>query len=120
MDGYTPDDAHHCKTLKGSKEIKKHLIFGINMYRKFTCKAMFMSGGHMSDTPSSLTYSTVITYDLVHIVLLILKLNELEVENVDIINTYLNIPTREKDWIVVGSEFGSNRSNVKGVYTRYV
>jgi hypothetical protein len=49
---------------KMSKQIPCHMIFDIKM--DFTRKARFMAGGHVTDPPSNLTYSSVsleIAYD---------------------------------------------------------
>eukprot|EP00957_Ditylum_brightwellii_P114413 8722693-Ditylum_brightwellii.AAC.2 len=53
----------------------------------------FVAGGHMTEPPSSVTYSSVVSY---------------------ITNAYLNTPCREKIWIVVGPEFGSNAGSSSG------
>jgi hypothetical protein len=51
----------------GYKWIKCHLIFDVKM--DFTRKARFVAGGHMMDPPSTLTYSSVVSRDSVHIAL---------------------------------------------------
>ena len=39
----------------GYQEIKFHLIFNMKMGKKFRQKARFVAGGHMTDTPNTLT-----------------------------------------------------------------
>jgi hypothetical protein len=73
----------------------------------FTRKARFVAGGHTTETPASLTYSSVVTRDSVRIAFLLAALNDLNVFAADIGNAYLNAPCREKIWTVAGSEFGS-------------
>ena len=63
---------------------------------KFTRKSRFVAGGRLTDTPSTSTYSTVVTRESVRITLLLARLNELEVKSADIGNAYLNAPVREK------------------------
>jgi len=49
----------------GHKEIPCHIIFNIKM--DFTRKARFVAGGHKTDPPTSLTYSSVVSRDSVRI-----------------------------------------------------
>lgn len=67
-----------------------------------------MGDGHKTETPTSITYSSVVTRDSVRICLLIAALNELEILAADIENAYLTAPCREKCWTWAGPEFGSN------------
>ena len=88
-------------------KIKCHLIFDIKMGENFRRKARFVAGGHMTETPSSLTYSSVVSRDSVRIALLIAALNDLNVMACDIQNAYLTAPCREKICTIAGPEFGS-------------
>jgi hypothetical protein len=58
-DKYTPEQVRRGKAneLVGYQEIKCHVIFDVKM--DFTRKARFVAGGHMTETPGSLTYSSV-------------------------------------------------------------
>ena len=108
IDGATPQDArsNKCDALRGHKEIKCHIIFDVKM--DFTRKARFVAGGHMTDTPSSITYSSVVSRESVKIAFLIAALNDLDIMSCDIGNAYLNAPCREKIWFVAGKECGPN------------
>ena len=86
--------------------------FHKKMDGKFTRKARLVAGGHTTDTPVSLTYSSVVSRDTVRIAFLIAALNDLEVMSCDIGNAYLNAPCREKIWCVAGTEFGSDKGKV--------
>ena len=55
-----------------------------------------MADGHKTETPSAVTYSTVVARDSVRIMLLIAALNELDVQGGDIQNAYLSAPNKEK------------------------
>jgi hypothetical protein len=79
---------------------------------KFTRKARFVAGGHMTEPPSSMTYSTVVTRESVRIAFMLATLNDLKVVAAAISNAYLNAPCREKIWIVAGPEFGSDEGSV--------
>jgi hypothetical protein len=66
----------------------------------------------MTETPASLTYSSVVSRDSVRIAFLIAALNDLDILSCDISNAYLNAPCREKIWFVAGHEFGSRQGQV--------
>ena len=106
MDEYTPDQVRsgNAPGLIGFQEIKCHMIFDVKI--DFTRKARFVAGGHMTEAPASLTYSSVVSRDSVKIAFLIGALNELDVMACDIGNAYLNAPCREKIWFVAGPECG--------------
>jgi len=69
----------------------------------------------LTDTPLSLTYSTVVTRESVRIAFTLAALNRLEVKSADVSNAYLNAPAREKVSIVAGPEFGSDQGSVMQV-----
>ena len=93
----------------GYQQIKCHIIFDVKMDEKFRHKARFVAGGHTTETPTSLTYSSVVSRDLVRIILLTAALNGLQVMACDIQNAYLTANCREKIWTYAGPEFGSER-----------
>ena len=74
----------------GYQEIYCHLIFDINMGENFLRKGRFVAGGHMEYTPTTLTYASVFSRDLVHIVLTIADLNGIDILLCYIQNAYLN------------------------------
>ena len=49
------------KDLVGYTSINCHLIFDIKMGENFCRKARMVAGGHMTDTPPSITYSSVVS-----------------------------------------------------------
>ena len=63
----------------GYQEIKCNLIFDIKMGENFLRKAHFVAGGHMTETPTTLTYSYVVSRDSVCIALTVAALNGLEI-----------------------------------------
>ena len=95
--------------LKGYQFVKCHMIFDVKMGENFRRKARMVAGGHMTESPSSLTYSSVVSRDSVRIALTIAALNGLSTRSCDIQNAYLTAPCREKIWTVAGPEFGSRR-----------
>jgi hypothetical protein len=98
------------RQLIGFTEIACHMIFDVKM--DFTRKARFVAGGHMTDTPSSITYSSVVSRDSVRLAFLIAELNGLDVMACDIGNAYLNAPCREKVWFKGGIETGEDKGKV--------
>jgi hypothetical protein len=79
-----------------SNRIPCHMIFDIKM--DFTRKAQFVAEGHVTDTPSNLTYSFCPAF-------LIATLSNLDILSCDIGNTYLQAYTQEKLHTVCRLEF---------------
>ena len=59
--------------------------------------------------PMLLTYSSVVSQDSVHIILLITALNDLKIMACAIQNAYLMADCWEKIWTYAGPEFGFKR-----------
>ena len=93
--------------LEGYQFIKCHMIFDIKMGENFRRKACMVAGGHMNESPSSITYSSVVSRDSIRITLKIAALNGLSTLACDIQNAYLTAPYREKIWTIAGPKFGS-------------
>jgi len=89
----------------GFTKITLHMVFDIKI--DFTRKARLVAGGHLTDVPSNLTYSSVVSRESVRIMFLIAALNDLQILSADIGNAYLNAPNREKVYAIAGKEFGS-------------
>lgn len=104
------NDVRSGRELIGYTEIKCHMIFDVKM--DFTRKARFVAGGHMTEAPSSITYSSVVSRDSVRLAFLIAELNGLDIMTCDIGNAYLNAPCREKVWFQGGIETGEDRGKV--------
>lgn len=91
----------------GSKWIPFHMIFDVK--EDLTRKARYIAGGHLTDPPMQLMYSSIVTRESVRIAFLIAALNGLEILSADIGNAYLQAPAREKVHTTAGPEFGPNR-----------
>ena len=96
----------------GFQEIKCHMIFDVKIGENFRRKARLVAGGHTTDAPATLTYSSVVSRDSVRIALTIAALNGLEVMVCDIQNAYLTADCREKIWTRAGPEFGSESGTI--------
>ena len=110
-DQLTPEQARTDRSkYVGFQEINCHMVFDVKM--DLTRKARFVAGGHLTEPPPSITYSSVVSRDSVRLAFLIAALNDLDVTACDVGNAYLNAPCREKIWFVAGPEFGSRQGTV--------
>ena len=79
-----------------------------------------VAGGHMITSPSSLTYSSVVSRYSVGIVVTIVALNGLSTLACEIQNDYLTAPCRENIWTTakpeLRSEKGKNMLVVRALY----
>ena len=91
----------------GYQFVECHIIFDVKLGENFRRKARMVAGGHKTSTPSTLTYSSVVSRDSVRIAFTIAALNDLKVLACDIQNAYLTAKCREKIWTIAGPEFGS-------------
>ena len=96
----------------GFQEIKCHMIFDVKIGANFHRKARLVVGGHTTEAPATLTYSSVISRDSIWIALTVAALNELEVMACDIQYAYLTTNCREKIWTRAGLEFGSEAGTI--------
>ncbi len=111
-DGATPEQTRTGKepSLIGFKEIQCHVRFVVKM--AFTRKARFVVGGHTTDTPGLITYSSVASRNSVRLAFLIAGLNNLVVLAGNLTNAYLNASCCEKIWFEGGVETGGDRGKV--------
>jgi len=89
----------------GYKKITLHMVFDIKM--DLSRKARLVAGGHLTNVPTNLTYSSVVSRESVRIMFPLAALNDLQILSADIGNAYLNAPNREKVYATAGKEFGS-------------
>jgi hypothetical protein len=64
------------------------------------------------EAPPTLTYSSVVSRDSVHIALLVAALNDLNILSCDIQNVYLTANCREQIYTIAGPEFGSKAGSI--------
>lgn len=108
----SPEDMRRGQSRPGYQEIKCHWVFDVKMDGNFTRKARLVAGGHTTETPTSMTYSSVVSRDSIRIAFLLAALNDLHICAADVGNAYLNAPCKEKIWTVAGIEFGSEAGSV--------
>jgi len=83
------------------------MVFDVKV--DLTRKACFVVGGHWTDPPSQITFSTVVSRDSVRIAFLVAALNDIDILSADIGNAYLNAKMKEKVHTTAGPEFGPHR-----------
>ena len=98
IDGVTPDDMRKGKINTGYEHINVQIIFDIKMDGNFTRKVGLVVDGHTTAPPSSITYSSVVSREIVRIAFLLTSLDDLDIFACDIGNAYLNTKFREKLW----------------------
>ncbi len=76
-------------------EITCHSIFEVK-FVDLRRKARYVAGGHLTNCPHVMTYSSVVSRESLCIGFLLAALNGLEVLAADIQNAYLNAPTEDK------------------------
>ena len=84
--------------LIGYQEIRLHMIFDIKLGKNFQCKARMVTGGHTTKTPSPVTYISMVSRDSVILMIMVAVLNDLDLQAVDIKNSYINASCRENIW----------------------
>ena len=94
------------KKLVGYQKITCHVIWDVKLGEGFRRKARLVAGGHTTEAPPSITYSSVVSRDSIRIALTIAALNELSILACDIQNAYLTADCREKVYTIAGPEFG--------------
>ena len=88
------------------------MIFDVKTGENFHRKAWLVAGGHITETPATLTYASVVSRDSVCIALTMATLNGLTVMACDIQNAYLTADCREKIWTRAGPELGLEAGTV--------
>jgi Reverse transcriptase (RNA-dependent DNA polymerase) len=80
------------------------IIFNVKI--DFMHKARLVARGHLTDPPTTLTYSSVVYSRNVRLAFLIAALDDLNILVADIGNAYINAMTKEKFYMTAGKEFG--------------
>ncbi|GFH48973.1 Blackbeard [Chaetoceros tenuissimus] len=98
------------KPPPGYNEILCHLVFDVKL--DMTRKARYVAGGHLTNVPANMTYSSVVSRDTVRIGFLVAALNDLDILAGDIQNAFLSAPTEEKIFFYAGDEWGADKDRV--------
>ena len=81
------------------------MIFDVKM-EYFRRKSRLVAGGHMTDTPTAITYASVVSRESVRLALMLAALNALDVKCGNAMNAYITAPLTEKVWTILGPKFG--------------
>ena len=98
------------KAPVGYTQITCHLIFDLKL--NMTRKARYVAGGHLTDVPTYMTYSSVVSRDTVRIGFLMAALNDLSILAGDIQNAFLEAPTKEKIYFYAGEEWKADQGKI--------
>jgi hypothetical protein len=88
----------------GYKEIPLHFVFDIKG-DTLARKARLVAGGHVTDPPKDMTYSSVVSRDTVRLFFLLAALNDLDIRACDVQNAFVQADTKEKVWTRGRQEF---------------
>ena len=77
-----------------------------------------IAGGHLTETPNALTYSSVASRESVRITFTLAALNNLNILTADSRNAYLNAPYTEKVHIKCGLEFSPDKISIMDIIVR--
>ena len=69
------------------------------LYPQTLCAVIY---GHMTNTPGTITFASVVSREMVRITLMITALNDLEVKSADILNACVEVLVTEKGLDHVG------------------
>ena len=89
------------KPRLGYQKIQGHMIFDTKMV-DFRRKERLVAGGHVTKTPSTIMYASIVLRENVSIALKVAALNYLQVMMAYIHNSYIQSPVAEKIWAVLG------------------
>jgi hypothetical protein len=112
-DYHTFQDIGHSKTAtppSGYKKIRVHLVFDVKHDGRH--KVRCVADGHLTDIPLDSVYSGVVSLRGLRMMLFLAELNQLDVWATDVGNAYLEAETKEKIYIIAGSEFGNREGHI--------
>ena len=93
---------------RGYRKMTVHMIFDVILDAGFTFKARIVEYIHKVDTSPSMTYASVVSQEIVIILLLLAVLNSLDVQYTGVPNAYLNANIKERVYFYDGEEFGKD------------
>ena len=75
-------------------------------------KVGMVACGYITNTPSIMTYASMVSRDTVRIALMMAALHDLSVRTEDIMNAYIKAPCMETFYTVLCPEFGPDEGNL--------
>jgi hypothetical protein len=98
------DLGYKASAPSGYKKIRTHLVYDVKHDGRH--KARMVADGHLTAVPVESVYSGVVSLRGLRTIVFLAELNGLETWSTDIGNAYLEAETKERVYIVAGSEFG--------------
>jgi hypothetical protein len=92
------------------KKIRVHFVYDVK--HDLRLKSRLVAEGNLTTPPKDSVYSGVVTLRSLRLCMFLAELNGLKVEAADVGNAYLEAYTKEKLYIIAGSEFGDRAGNV--------
>ena len=91
----------------GYQCVNCHMISDVKM-EDFRRRSSLVVGGHMAETPATITYVRIVNRETVRIALTLAALSGFPAKVADIQNSYIPAHVTEKIWKVLGPEFGED------------
>ena len=93
------------------QKFRCHMMFDIKM-EDFRRNLRLVAGGHVTKPPDTIMYARVLLKEI-FVSLTVADLNNLQVRESDIQNTFIQAPVATKIWMILGTEFRMD-------YSKYV
>ena len=92
VDGVAPDQEIFISVKEriGHQKINCHIKFDLHM--EFQQKARFVAGGHTTEAPTSITYSSVVSSDIIIIGSLLVYIHGVGITDIDLDHAHPNAP----------------------------
>ena len=87
---------------------------------EFQLKARFVAGGHTTEEPNSITYSSMISREIICIGFLSAYLHGIDITDIDLENAYIIALCAENIWFVGGYEFREGTGRVMIISALYM
>ena len=105
---------------KGYQSVNYHMIFDVKM-KDFYRTARLVTGGHVTEAPTTITYDTLVYRETFMIALTLAELNGFPVKVAGIQNAYITAPVTKNIRTFLGPDFGEDVGRkVIGVQALYV
>ena len=88
------------------------MIWDVKLGENFRRKVSFVAEGRTATTPTALTYSYIVSIDLVRIVLTIPELDYLDIMAYEMKEAYLTTKCHVKIYTIAGLDFGSKEGRL--------
>ena len=95
----------------GHQFIKCHMLLDVKM-EDLQTKSRIVAGGHITDVPPTITYTSADSRDTARTALTMAALENINLKTADIMDTYTKAPQREKVYTIFGPQFGPDEGRI--------